>query len=98
MRRVVWSSRANKSFREIVEYIAADNPYAADRVAVRIVEAVSHLGTMPAGRPGRVKGSYEKLVIGLPYFLVFRMNEQRIVVSDIVHTSRKWPPLGSSSP
>jgi len=64
---VVWSQEAQTAYREIIAYIAADNPLAASRVGARLMKAAAQLGAMPTGRPGRVHGVYEKVVRGLPY-------------------------------
>jgi len=50
-------------------YIAADNPTAARRVVDRSGTTAERLGQMPVGLPGRVVGTYEKEVIGLPYII-----------------------------
>ena len=49
---------------------------------------------MPIGRPGRVTGSYEKLVTGLPYILVYAIaqgsGEETVAIIRVIHTAREW--------
>ncbi len=44
---VVWTRRADRNLADIGEYIAHDNPEAAERAVMRIVERVSGLAFYP---------------------------------------------------
>lgn len=66
-RTVVWSNAAKADFLDIIRFIAEAKPDAAERVADTIDRVVTNLGDMATGRPGRVAGTYEKVVPGLPY-------------------------------
>ena len=87
MRRVIWSADARRDYLDILRYIAADNPLAAERVADAIEQAGNGLGEFATGRPGRVTGSYEKSVPRLPYIIAER---EVIAVLRVIHTSRDW--------
>ena len=56
------------------------------------------LGEMPTGRPGRVTGTYEKLVTGLPYILAYVIagtgKGEEVAIVRVIHTSRDWPAEG----
>lgn len=49
---------------------------------------------MATGRPGRVNGTYEKLVPGLPYMLAYTIASQSerevIAILRVIHTERDW--------
>lgn len=97
MRRVVWSRDALDDFNGIVAYIARDDPAAALKVAGRIDEAVSGLAAMPTGRRGRVAGTYEKVLPGLPYIVAYALvpapsGEEVLAVLRVIHGARDWPP------
>ncbi len=77
MRRVVWSKHAHNDFRGIIGYIAQDNPAAALKVANAIETSVNGLAAMPTGRKGRVSGTYEKVVPGLPYIIAFVHDDEQ---------------------
>ena len=99
MKRVVWSQHALAEFDALVAYIARDNPTAALSVADRIGEAVDHLSRMPTGRRGRVAGTYEKVVSGLPYIIAYALErsaagDEVLAVLRIVHGARHWPEGG----
>ena len=90
-RTVRWSDAALADFGDQIDYIAAHNPKAARRVAGAIDELAMALGDMPTGCPGRVTGTYEKLVVGLPYILAYAVLGETLVILRVVHTSRDWP-------
>jgi plasmid stabilization system protein ParE len=81
--------------KEQVAHITADNPSAARRVADRIRDTGAALGDRATGRPGRVAGTYEKLVVGLPYIIAYSITNKggREVISilRVIHTARDWP-------
>jgi addiction module RelE/StbE family toxin len=97
MRSVVWSPSALDDLDSIINYVAAQNPAAALRVIDRIEEAGERLGEMATGRPGRVAGTYEKVVPGLPYILAYSIEPQAnrseaVVILRAIHGARNWPP------
>jgi toxin ParE1/3/4 len=99
VRAVVWSNDALDEFDQILAYIAADRPKAAMRVADRIDEACAGLGDTLTGRPGRASGTYEKVVTGLPYIVVYAVDavhpsDESVTILRIVHGARDWPPEG----
>jgi len=101
-RPVVWSRDALDDLKSQAAYIARRNRRAAQRVAKRIREAGEALGEKATGRRGRVAGTYEKSVTGLPYVLAYALRTlpnglETIVVLRVVHTARDWPP-GSLPP
>ena len=96
MSDVVWAKAALDDFDSIITYIAGDDPRAARRVADRIGNAAASLGRTPTGRPGRVAGTYEKSVVGLPYVIAYAFQaisgkRERIVILRVIHSARNWP-------
>ncbi len=95
MRRVVWSEHARDDFRAIIGYIAEANPTAAHNVASRIDQTIRALGAMPTGRKGRVSGTYEKVVRGLPYIIAYGLGDQprgheTVTILRVIHGARDW--------
>lgn len=49
---------------------------------------------MATGRPGRVNGTYEKLVPRLPYILAYAIVSQDgreiVTILRVIHTARDW--------
>jgi addiction module RelE/StbE family toxin len=90
--RLNWLRRALLDLDEIENYIVEDRPNAVREVIVKIIRAVSILGEQPGiGRPGRVPGTKELVVPGLPYLVPYRVKDEIIQVLRVYHTSRKWP-------
>ncbi len=93
-RPVRWSRQALDDFKEQIDYIQARNPAAARRVADKILAATRSLGEFAVGRPGRMIGTYEKPVIGLPYIVAYEIfsgaEVETIFVLRVIHTARDW--------
>lgn len=50
------------------------------------------LGDHPKiGRIGRVAGTYELVIPGIPYIVPYRIRNQEVQILIVYHTSRKWP-------
>lgn len=90
--RIRWTVPALRALESIQDYIAKDNPRAAFEVAQRIRIVVGQLEEQPKmGRKGRVRGTFELVVDGLPYIVPYRIKNTEIHVLNVYHTSRKWP-------
>jgi plasmid stabilization system protein ParE len=90
--RVKWSRKALLNLDHAVEYIAADNPTAAAEVAQRIWDMSQMLADQPGmGRPGRVAGTRELVISGLPYILPYVEKAGVVTILRVMHTSKKWP-------
>lgn len=95
-RKVVWSRDALNEIRHVIAYIAHDNPAAARKVAAAIRKSGEVLGERMAGRPGRVTGTFEKTVSGVPYIIAYALDPQstrdRVVILRVIHSARRWEP------
>jgi toxin ParE1/3/4 len=57
-----------------------------------IYESVQSLRTMPyRGRSGRIENTREMVMPPLPYLLIYRVFEERVLILNIVHGARRWP-------
>jgi toxin ParE1/3/4 len=89
---IVWSPRAIAHLAHLREYIARDNPDAANQIASALLEAVERLAQLPnLGRPGRVAGTRELVVPGTPYIMPYRLRGDRLEVVAVFHARQKWP-------
>ena len=71
MRQVVWSVSAQDDYLEILQRIAGDDPFAAERVVDAIAKACEGLGDFATGHPGRISGTHEKSVSSLPSIIAY---------------------------
>jgi plasmid stabilization system protein ParE len=96
VRRIVWSRSALDDFDAAIAWIARDDPRAALSVADRIDAAIQALAATPTGRRGRVPGTYEKVVRGLPTIVAYALRahpsgDDRLIVLRVIHGARDWP-------
>jgi toxin ParE1/3/4 len=75
-----------------VKYIAADSPGNARKVAQEIKGSIQLLSRRPGmGRPGRVDGTRELVISGLPFIVPYAEHNGEIIMLRIIHPSMKWP-------
>lgn len=94
-RPVLWSRDTLDDLKKQLVYIAAGDRVAADRVVHRLRKAAAQLEDFATGRPGRMVGTYEKSVTGLPYIIAYeifpRDAGEVVAILRVIHTARDWP-------
>ncbi len=89
-----WTDAARDDLLSSVGYIGERNPMAARSVFEAVRSSAESLTAVLHGRPGRVIGTYEKVVAGLPYILVYSVEEEMpytmVTILRLIHTSRDW--------
>lgn len=88
--KLIWSPLALDRALEAKEYIAADNPRAAEKWASALVQAVARLKRHP--RVGRIvpeigRDEYREIVYG-SYRVVYRISSGTISILTVRHYSR----------
>ena len=43
------------------------------------------------GRQGRIDGTRELVIHGLPYIIPYRMRHGRVEILAVIHAARRWP-------
>ena len=90
--RLHWTTPAAHDLYRIAEHIQRDNPAAADRVTNTLYLGCATLEEFPRrGREGRIKGTRELVLAGLPYIVVYRIKNEAIEVLRIYHGAQNWP-------
>jgi plasmid stabilization system protein ParE len=85
-----WSPRSQRNIEHIRDYIAADNPAAAQSVLDAIRRAADGLRGFPMlGHVGQREGTRELVMTQYPYSLVYRLTPKKIGIVAVVHQSRK---------
>ena len=75
-------------------YVSERNPAAAGRIVARIRVAAERFGEQPyIGRAGVVIGTREWVVSGLPYIIVYELNDplNEVVVLSVYHGAQLRP-------
>lgn len=90
---VNFTPQARGDLEAIRDWIAQDDARAAERVVSRIVQTAMMLGPFPMlGRAGKVQGTREFSVVGLPYLIVYALaSESDVDVLTVLHTRRRYP-------
>lgn len=90
--KVVWTDEALREIAAIHAYIARDNPRAAAETVEAFLARVEELlpGNPHLGRPGRVAGTRELLLLR-SYIAAYRISGEEITILTIRHAARLWP-------
>lgn len=92
--QVKWTRKALLNLDAAIEYIARDNAAAAQKAAKQIWAGSQMLVYQPGiGRPGRVPGTRELIISGLPYILPYTEKAGTIFILRVIHTSMMWPDI-----
>jgi toxin ParE1/3/4 len=91
-RALRWTRRALRRLDQIGAHIALDNPEAAASVVTRLAAMTDVLAAHPnLGRPGRLEGTRELVVPGLPYIVAYRVMPASVDILTVIHTAQEWP-------
>jgi len=90
--RLAWTRLALDDLDHARDFIAAANPQAARDTIDRIERATEALLAHPEiGRPGRLEGTRELIVVGTPFVVPYRLRGDRIEILGVIHGARRWP-------
>ena len=90
--RIEWTQAALTDIAAAGDWIATDNPDAAERMAGRVGEAVEVLIDFPAsGRPGRLRDTREIVVSGTPFIVIYQVRSDVLQILRLLHHARRWP-------
>jgi toxin ParE1/3/4 len=89
---IVWSPEAIEDLASLRAYIAEDNPAAARRVVLHLIQNVGQLlpDNPQIGRAGRVPGTRELVVPRTP-IVPYRIQRTTIQILRVYHGARRWP-------
>lgn len=91
--KIFWTGPAVADLDDIYTFIARENAEAAQRVVVEIYRSVeTNLREHPGiGRAGRVEGTREYILPGLPYLIPYRVKRSDVQILRVLHAARDWP-------
>lgn len=93
---VVVTSRAWQDLREIIDYIAKDNPSAALQLSERLLESALSLGQAPL-MGCRIKGFPSvRMMVYRRYLIIYKVDpaQQKLLVLRFWHSARDLEKLG----
>ncbi len=91
---VRWTKSATRQWEETFEYIEADNPTAALRIAQRVFDVIEMLAVHPyAGRFRKTKVTRQFAVPQSPYVIAYEVDQPEDIlwVLAIYDGRRRWP-------
>lgn len=96
--RLRWLPQAIHTRRAQIDYIAGEDPRAAEAQDERISTATQRLAAHPhLGRTGREVGTRELVVTRTPFVVVYQVDEAARTVSilRVLHGAQQWPAASS---
>ena len=86
-----WRKTARADLLAIVEYIADDNPDAAQKLKDEIETKVSELARFPQMyKPGRILGTRE-MVVRQNFIVVYAEDAEAVHILRVLHAAQQWP-------
>jgi toxin ParE1/3/4 len=93
MTRVSWTPEARSKLRAIRDYIAQDNPAAAQALAIRLLRRTRQLQVAP--RSGRQVPEYRdatiRQLLERPYRIIYRITGDQIAILTVMHYRQLLP-------
>lgn len=95
MAQIIWTDPARDDLAEIYEYIALDNPDAAERVVARILRHVKQLedhpksGSVPPELP---RSSEYRQIVEPPCRIFYRIEKDTIFIVHVMRSERLLRP------
>lgn len=90
--RLEITEEAESDLANIRAWIRPDNPEAAGRVVAGILDQLELLPEQPGiGRAGRIDGTRELVVQGLPYIACYAVTDQAMTILRVLHGRQQWP-------
>lgn len=90
--RLEWSAFAIADREAIFAWVATDSPRAAVILDERIERRIEALIAFPeSGRPGRVEGTRELMVVGTSYIAAYQVTGDAMRILRLLHMARLWP-------
>lgn len=90
--QIRWTKKAKQNLLCVEKYIAEDNPTAAIKTVLKIIEKIGILAEHPnVGRSGRVFGTQELVISGSPYLVIYRIKINCVEILRVLHSAMPWP-------
>jgi toxin ParE1/3/4 len=87
-----WSELARSDLLASFHYIANDSVAAGAKVYAAIEAKAEQLIDFPEiGRAGRVEGTRELVVTGLPYIIAYAIQGDTVFILRVLHGAQQWP-------
>ena len=93
--KVRYTDTALAEISDILSYIAKDNPLAADEVGAIMRATINRLADFPRlAIETELPDVRVAPVLPYRYLIFYTVRDNLLVIRNVRHTARKWPPLG----
>jgi toxin ParE1/3/4 len=94
MAEIVWSEPALADLEAIAEYIALENPAAAETIVQRVFEHVGQLAEHPdsGSKPPEFERSRYRQIVEPPCRIFYRRDGNRVVILHVMRAERLLRP------
>jgi plasmid stabilization system protein ParE len=92
--KVFWTDRAKSHLRDILDFIAFDNPDAARKLARTVLARVGRLSRYPnSGRPlPELEGAPFREKVIPPCRVIYQVREKAVLILVVLRTERHFQP------
>jgi plasmid stabilization system protein ParE len=91
-KQLEWSLFAERGLEAVYDYIATDNPLAAENVVRHLLMEAAGLTAFPmVGHEGKRAGTRELVLSKYPYTLIYRLSANKVRIVAVLHQSRQYP-------
>ncbi|MDK9719702.1 MAG: type II toxin-antitoxin system RelE/ParE family toxin [Rhodospirillales bacterium] len=91
--KVRWTGKAEDDLTVQCDRVASEDTVLAGRIGGEVLMRVGGLADHPyRGRSGRVDGTRELPLPGLPWIAVYAVEEDTVVILRLLHGAQSWPP------
>jgi toxin ParE1/3/4 len=91
---LVWLPAAVRNLLHAREYIRQDNPAAAEKTGARIEASINNLAAFPMiGRSGEVPRTRELVIPGLPYLVIYRVQDDTVYLASEAEMAKLTPAI-----
>lgn len=93
---IKWTDLAIADLDHVEAYLAENNsPVVAIDVVLKVINTTELIlpAHPAAGRPGRVKGTRELVIDGVPFIVIYRQIERlnQVQILRVLHDAQQWP-------
>ena len=86
--KVIWTDKALAGLTSIIDWISADRPRAAVRIADKIMRAGDSLDQF-SERGRTISRDRRELIVMAPYLIRYRVEGARVTILEVRHAARK---------
>lgn len=94
MAEIIWTDPALSELEEIADYIALENPFAANELVQRVFAHVEQLADHPksGSKPQELKGWRYRQIIEPPCRIFYRIDDDQVVILYVMRSEKPFLP------